>query len=138
MHARSQKDETADDRNRESEPQKEGTLEFSDAGLWDAEEMADFFEEHFSDSWQVYAQRDTAYYQTMILEQQSEKGGVRLMRENGVLKGFYAYALEEGLEVREPLYLNQFEGNLNGRCRCCWIKAISGKRIKMKTEYSNR
>lgn len=31
------------------------------------------------------------------------------MRENGVLKGFYAYALEEGLEVREPLYLNQFE-----------------------------
>ena len=105
-----QKDETADDRNRESEPQKEGTLEFSDAGLWDAEEMADFFEEHFSDSWQVYAQRDTAYYQTMILEQQSEKGGVRLMRENGVLKGFYAYALEEGLEVREPLYLNQFEG----------------------------
>lgn len=104
------KDETADARNRESEPQKEGTLEFSDAGLWDAEEMADFFEEHFSDSWQVYAQRDTAYYQTMILERQSEKGGVRLMRENGVLKGFYAYALEEGLEVREPLYLNQFEG----------------------------
>lgn len=46
----------------------------------------------------------------MILERQSEKGGVRLMRENGVLKGFYAYALEEGLEVREPLYLNQFEG----------------------------
>ena len=80
------KDETADARNRESEPQKEGTLEFSDA------------------------QRDTAYYQTMILERQSEKGGVRLMRENGVLKGFYAYALEEGLEVREPLYLNQFEG----------------------------
>ena len=104
------KDETSDARNRESEPQKEGTLEFSDAGLWDAEEMADFFEEHFSDSWQVYAQRDTAYYQTMILERQSEKGGVRLMRENGVLKGFYAYALEEGLEVREPLYLNQFEG----------------------------
>ena len=41
------KDETADARNRESEPQKEGTLEFSDAGLWDAEEMADFFEEIF-------------------------------------------------------------------------------------------
>ena len=41
------KDETADDRNRESEPQKEGTLEFQMRGLWDAEEMADFFEEHF-------------------------------------------------------------------------------------------
>lgn len=47
MHARSQKDETADARNRESEPQKEGTLEFSDAGLWDAEEMADFLRNIF-------------------------------------------------------------------------------------------
>lgn len=41
------KDETADARNRESEPQKEGTLEFSDAGLWDAEEMADFLRNIF-------------------------------------------------------------------------------------------
>lgn len=103
--------------NFERAAQGEGILEFSDAGLWDAEEMAAFFETHFSDSWQVYAQRNTAYYQTMILEQQSEKGGVRLMRENGVLKGFYAYALEEGLEVREPLYLKQYAGEFERSLR---------------------
>lgn len=90
-------------------PAGEGKLEFSDAGLWDAEEMTAFFEKYFSDYWQVYAKRDAAYYQTMILEQQSEKGGVRLMREDGVLKGFYAYAFEDGLEVREPLYLKKYE-----------------------------
>lgn len=81
----------------------------SDAGLWDAEEMAGFFAEHFADKYQVCTVRDSAYYQTMVLEQQSERGGVRLIRENGVLKGFYAYAGEDGLEIREPLFLRGYE-----------------------------
>ena len=82
----------------------------SDAGLWDAEEMADFFAGNFADQFQVCTVRDSAYYQTMVLEQQSERGGVRLMREEGALKGFYAYAAEEGLEIREPLFLPGYEG----------------------------
>ena len=82
----------------------------SDAGLWDAEEMADFFAGNFADQFQVCTVRDSAYYQTMVLEQQSERGGVRLMREDGALKGFYAYAAEEGLEIREPLFLPGYEG----------------------------
>ena len=86
----------------------EGVL-FSDAGLWDAEEMSHFFETYFADRFQVCTVRDAAYYQTMILEQQSERGGVRLMRRDGVLKGFYAYAGEEGLEIREPLFLSGYE-----------------------------
>ena len=56
---------------------------FSDAALWDAEEMARFFNAYFSGQWQVCAVRDAAYYQTMIMEQQSEKGGVRLIRQDG-------------------------------------------------------
>lgn len=86
----------------------EGVL-FSDSGLWDAEEMSHFFETYFADRFQVCTVRDAAYYQTMILEQQSERGGVRLMRRDGVLKGFYAYAGEEGLEIREPLFLSGYE-----------------------------
>lgn len=82
---------------------------FSDAGLWDAEEMSHFFEIYFADRFQVCTVRNAAYYQTMILEQQSEKGGVRLMRQDGVLKGFYAYAGEDGLEIREPLFLPGYE-----------------------------
>ena len=85
--------------------------EYSDAGLWDAEELSVFFETYAKDRWQVRAIHDISYYQTMILEQQSEKGGIRLIRENGVLKGFYAYACEDGVEVREPVYLEEYEGN---------------------------
>ena len=81
---------------------------FSDAALCNAEEMTDFFNRHFANQWQVYAVRNEAYYQTMIMEQQSEKGGVRLMRDNGSLVGMYAYASEDGLEIREPLYLPQY------------------------------
>ena len=78
---------------------------FTDAAVWNAEEMAAFFNSYFADVWQVHAIRDSSYYQTMIMEQQSERGGVRLIRENGDLKGIYAYAAEDGLEIREPLYL---------------------------------
>lgn len=88
---------------------RRGDVLFSDAGLWDAEELSVFFEEHFADRFQVCTVRDAAYYQTMILEQQSEKGGVRLIRRDGALKGFYAYAGEEGLEIREPLFLPGYE-----------------------------
>ena len=75
---------------------------FSDAALWDAEEMARFFNAYFSGQWQVCAVRDAAYYQTMIMEQQSENGGVRLNRQDGEIMGMYHYAAEAGLEIREP------------------------------------
>ena len=80
----------------------------ADAALWNAGEMAEFFNRCFAGCWQVYAERDEAYYQTMILEQQSEKGGVRLIRDGGALVGMYAYAAEDGLEIREPLYLPKY------------------------------
>ena len=86
-----------------------GSVVFSDAGLWDAEEMAAFYEEHFARQYQVCTVRDSAYYQTMVMEQQSERGGVRMVKEGGVLKGIYAYAGEDGLEIREPLFLNGYE-----------------------------
>lgn len=82
---------------------------YTDAVLWNAEELADFFNRYFAAKWQVHVLRDAAYYQTMIMEQQSEHGGVRLIRHTGELAGFYAYAAEDGLEIREPLYLSGYE-----------------------------
>ena len=80
-----------------------------DAGIFDAEEMAAFFERYFSGKWQVYAAHDEEYYRTMILEQQSEHGGVRLIRNGEELIGMFAYAKEEELEIREPLFLSGWE-----------------------------
>lgn len=76
-----------------------------DARLMDAGKMAAFIEENFSDCWNVVALRNAQYYQTQILEQQSEFGGMRLVFEEEKLVCIYAYAKEEGLEIREPLYL---------------------------------
>lgn len=81
----------------------------SDAALSDAEETAQFVQKHFTGKWQVYAVRDAQYYQTQIFEQQSENGGIRLMRPDGKLAGLFFYSDEDGLEIREPLYLEGYE-----------------------------
>lgn len=86
------------------------TVSISDAGLSDASAMATFFNTHYAAGYQVYAVRDDQYYQTMIFEQQSENGGVKLLKKGSDIVGMFAYAREEeSLEIREPLYLPQFE-----------------------------
>ncbi len=80
-----------------------------DAALGDAEEIAQFVQKHFTGKWQVYAVRNPQYYQTQIFEQQSENGGIRLMRSDGKLVGLFFYSDEDGLEIREPLYLEGYE-----------------------------
>jgi predicted acetyltransferase len=80
-----------------------------DAMLWDATEMCAFFHTICANRMQVYAVRDEAYYQTMMMEQQSEQGGVRLLKVDGKLVGMFAYAMAENrVEVREPLYLPEY------------------------------
>ena len=83
--------------------QTEGECDHTDAALWQSGEIADFFDRYFAGRWQVCTVRDSEYYQTMIMEQQSERGGVRLIKKNGSLCGVYAYAAEDALEIREPL-----------------------------------
>ena len=83
-----------------------------DARFMDAGKMAAFVEENFSDCWNVVALRNAQYYQTQILEQQSEFGGMRLVFEEEKVVCMYAYAKEEGLEIREPLYLEGKESLL--------------------------
>lgn len=81
-----------------------------DAALGDGEAMAKFFHEWVSGDYQVYAHRDDMYYQTMIFEQQSQRGGVKLMEQEGHIVGMFAYACDgHTVEIREPLYLSGFE-----------------------------
>lgn len=81
-----------------------------DAALGDGGAMAKFFHEWVGSDYQVYAHRDDMYYQAMIFEQQSQRGGVRLMEQDGHIVGMFAYACEgHTVEIREPLYLPGFE-----------------------------
>ena len=80
-----------------------------DAELGDAERIAAFFEKNESPKWAVCTVRDSVYYQTKILEQQSESGGVRLIFEEKDLVGVFFYAREDILEILEPVILQEKE-----------------------------
>lgn len=95
-----------------------------DAVLSDAGELAAFFEERVADKWQVYAVRDEQYYQRQIFEQQSENGGIRLLRVNGRLVGSFLYSREGETEVLEPLYLPEYE---NWFQKAVWELAKDGQ-----------
>ena len=84
------------------------TVIWREARMMDAAAMAEFFQNHFAAKWDVCAVHDAEYYRTMILEQQSEFGGVCLLEEGRQIKGMFAYAMEEGLEIREALYLEGY------------------------------
>lgn len=93
-------------------------LELTDAGMCDAADMAAFFNQYFAEKYQVCAVRDETYYQTMIFEQQSENGGVKLIKEGQDIKGMFAYASEENVvEIREPLYLDEYEAQFQKAVR---------------------
>lgn len=82
-----------------------------DAVPGDCRAMTALFYECIGGDYQIYALRNDRYYQTMILEQQSENGGVRLMEQKGRIVGMFAYARDgDTLEIREPLYLPAFKG----------------------------
>lgn len=104
------------------------TARIQDASMGDAQEIAEFVQEYFSGKWQVYAARNEEYYHTLIFEQQSEHGGIRLMRAEGKLAGFFLYADEDGLEIREPLYLPEYEAAFSEAV----LSLMDGRRDRVK------
>lgn len=93
----------------ETKAEDNRAIELLDASMWNAGEMAAFFQEHFAAKWQVCAVRDEAYYQSLLFERQSEHGGIKLIKEDGRLAGMFTYMQEDGLEILEPLILDGYE-----------------------------
>lgn len=93
----------------EGDTKGQGSLFLTEAGIGDGVDLAAFFTEHFSGRFQVYAVRDEQYYQTMLFEQQSENGGIAILKQAEKIVGCFLYGDEDGLEIREPLYLKEYE-----------------------------
>lgn len=91
------------------EKQEQKSLPVSEAGIGDGADLAAFFIEYFSERFQIYAVRDEQYYQTMLFEQQSENGGIAILKRSEKIVGCFLYGDEDGLEIREPLYLKEYE-----------------------------
>lgn len=57
----------------------------------------------------VYVQRDIAYYERLLEEVASEQGNVLIIEEKGKIIGILAYGKEEQAEIKEFLLLEQYE-----------------------------
>ena len=69
------------------EKQEQKSLHVSEAGIGDGADLAAFFMEYFSERFQIYAVRDEQYYQTMLFEQQSENGGIAILKRTEKIVG---------------------------------------------------
>ena len=104
------------ERNAEEENSRR-EVSVSEAGIGDGEALAEFFNTHFAKCFQVYAVRKGEYYQTMLFEQQSENGGIRILKRNRQIIGSFLYGDEDGLEIREPVYLKAYESDFRSAVR---------------------
>lgn len=84
-----------------------------EATFFDCEQIANFFTNNIEVHYQICAVRDTSYYQSLLLERQSEQGGIRMVFDKDNLIGTFTYMLEDGLEILEPLFLQGYEDALN-------------------------
>lgn len=69
----------------------------------DCKRIAQFAEHLLKDTAQVYAKRDWSYYERLLLEQESQGGGILLAEYAGEIKGAVIYDKENGFSIREPL-----------------------------------
>lgn len=75
----------------------------------DAKRIAQFAERLLEGRYQVYAKRGWEYYERMLLEQKSQKGGILLAEAEGEIVAAVLFDEEERLAIREPLALPGYE-----------------------------
>lgn len=75
------------------------------AGDADNEELAQISNQILDEKFDLYIPRNASYYERMKKEQQSEDGAVVPVYDgNGQLCGSFCYSMEDGFEIREPLW----------------------------------
>lgn len=79
------------------------------ASLGDCKKIAQFAESLLDGKMQVYAKRDRSYYEKLLIEQESQDGGILLAEQDNEIKGVLLYDKENGFSVREPLLLPGYE-----------------------------
>lgn len=82
---------------------------FRTALLSDADRISQFAEQLLRKKYRVYVQRDQAYYERMLKEQQSQNGGILLAEVEGEIVAAILYDEAEQFAIREPLIKPGFE-----------------------------
>lgn len=102
-------------------------IQMKDARVSDCDVLSEFFQKQIAPHYQVIAAHSPEYYRTMIQEQQSQDGGVCVLREEAKVVGVFAYSNEGEWEVREPVCLPGYENALVAAIKeiCCDQKEIA-------------
>lgn len=75
----------------------------------DSKELAAFSNEVLKEQFDLYIEKDEAYYRRLILEQNSQSGQVVVLRDtidesaSGPVSGIFCFDRECGVEIREPI-----------------------------------
>ena len=69
----------------------------------DCKKIAAFAEHILEEKYQIYVKRDWLYYETLLREQKSQKGGILLAETDDEIKGILVFDEEKDFSVREPL-----------------------------------
>lgn len=87
---------------------------FSIARQEDNEEMAQFSNHILKGKKEVFALRSPKYYEVLRKEQESENGGIVIVRNGKTMIGMFSYTnVEEEYEIREPLFLEGYEDSFS-------------------------
>lgn len=83
--------------------------EMKEASQKDTQELAELARTVLKDCYQIYVKRTVSYYEKLLLEQQSENGGIKKLYQGGILVGIFAYEQDSQIYIREPLVKKGFE-----------------------------
>lgn len=87
----------------------DSSLQIVQASKNDCVMLAEFANEFIEKEYEVFARRDSHYYEVVLDEQISENGGIILVKDKNQLVGCFMYAKGEEYEIREPLFLDGYK-----------------------------
>lgn len=89
-------------------------FEFVKASELDCADIAKKSQALLGRRYDIYAVRNAYYYETLLQEQKSQKGGIMTIWYDGKMIGSYLYDREKGMEIREPLVEKKYERQVFG------------------------
>lgn len=103
-----------------------GSWEITNATKEDCKEIAKFSNNILQSRYEVFTKRDKKYYEVLLEEEKSERGGILIVKENQKIIGVFPYAIGEEYEIREPL----FKGNADEILSYIFLYLGGKKQIK--------
>lgn len=91
-------------------------IPFEDVKHSQMQQAAEIANAILSEQYNVYVQRDAAYYERLLEETASEHGRVLLIKEKEQFAGILAYGGEEPAEIKEFLLFSQYEERRSEIC----------------------